>query len=96
MPPGRFCFSAMKANKVGHELPSLRVRGLCVRDKRGFEGGLRALSFLTLGLPASCSSDSPTDLPVVTSVTGGQRPDSLARSMSQSRSRNVERQSSRL
>ena len=50
-PPGRFRFSAMEANEIGHELPSLRVRCLWVYNERGFECCLRALPFFTLVLP---------------------------------------------
>ena len=49
-PPGRFCFPAMEANQIGHELPSLCVWRLRVNNERIFEFFLRPLSFFTRDL----------------------------------------------
>ena len=49
-PPGWFCFPAMEADKVGHELPSFCVWRLWVCNERRFERCLRTLPFFTLDL----------------------------------------------
>ncbi len=49
-PPSRFCFPAVEANQIGHELPSLCVWCLRINNERSFEFFLRPFSFFARDL----------------------------------------------
>ena len=76
-PPSRFCFPAMEANQIGHELPSLRVGCLWVSNERGFECFLRALPFFPFNLPIvliRMLSDRSTQTQPLASAANGLLP----------------------